>query len=220
MMKTIADNSTLASAIMIVCAIFTYGGAVNLGWSGFTMAVPFMALWFLIARKSNKPLMIASAIIFMMILGFYGLKKTNNDIFYPANGMTITLNKDSCFNSYARKYEDNKSNYILISEFKNTDDCLNSHQSMPDVIKSKLVPAGTSYIISRTEVSHADMGEQFVAYATDTDGEVYISDPSLFNKDASTVLDISDLRRPYFYYPSVLMMWPLFPILIFSVFSR
>jgi hypothetical protein len=216
MIKTIADSPILASLIMLICTLFTYGGAVNLGFSGFTMAVPFMALWSYIAYHSPKLLKIVSAIIFIIICGFYGLKKTDNNIFHPANGMEITLNKDSCFDSYVSS--DQK--YVLISPSKTPKDCITGKNSMGGVYNSKVVSTGTKYTITRTGTSYANLGEQTIAYINDIDGEVYIFDLSRFNKADDSVLKQSDLRQPYLYYPSLLMYWPIFPIFIFTAFSR
>lgn len=216
MIKAIADHRILANSIMLVCAIFTYGGAVNLGFSGFAMAVPFMALWSFIAYHSPKLLKIISGIIFIIICGFYALKKTDNNIFYPANGIEITLNKNSCFDSY---FSSNQK-YVLISYSKTPEDCITGKNSMGAVYNSKVVLAGAKYTITRTDTSYANLGEQAIAYLNDIDGEVYVFELSRFNKADGAVLKQSDLRQYYLYYPSLLMYWPVFPILIFTAFSR
>lgn len=205
-----------------ICALFTFGGAVNLGWSGFTMAIPLMALWAILSYKAGKMAIFVSIVIFMMIVPFYILKKIGHPVFFPATGKTIILNSNACFDTYA--YPDG--DFTLVQQLangkNNKEDCLNNKKSMPAITTSEIVPKGTSFIIKKTAVSHADMGEQYVVYAGYSDKntltDIYLEGISfpLFSYKDGTPLSPETLRQTYFYTPSLLMLWPLLPVYLFT----
>jgi hypothetical protein len=101
----------------------------------------------------------------------------------------------------------------------NKEDCLNTKQSVEDVKKSKIVVKGTKYRIERTEVDHADFGERFHAIVHDTDGNLTIFNPEIFEFSDGSKLTEKDLQQPYLYYPSLLMDWPIIPLMLVSFLS-
>jgi hypothetical protein len=219
MIDRIIKSNILLPAIIFICAVFTFGGAVNLGWSGFAMAVPFMVLWGVTAYKAGSKTIIVSLLIFLMILPFYILRKNESYIFFPANGQEIVLNQDACFKVFTNKYDPPYEDFILASSLTDEPNCLNAKYHMSDIKKTKLVSKGTKYIIEKTEVSHADMGEHFLATVKDSDGKLSIFKPNLFSYTDGKPLTEDTLKNPYFYYPSLLMYGPILPLSLFSLFS-
>ena len=195
-----------------LCALFTFGGAVNLGYSGYVMATPFMALWLWLIYKSSRIAVLISLALFIAIIPFYFLKKTDNPLFFPANGMSVVLRQDTCihfFNGYIQTEP--------ITGTGSTDGCLNTKNNIPDILQSKIIPKGTRYTITHTEVSNADMGETYIPHIqnNDGDGDITVTDTRLLLHEDGSDFDITDMRRPVFYYPSMLMMWPALPFYFF-----
>ena len=77
-------NDIIAKIIaIIICAVFTFGGAVNMGWSGFAMAVPFMAIWAFTAWSSERSVIITSLCLAVAIIPFYILRLNESSLFFP-----------------------------------------------------------------------------------------------------------------------------------------
>lgn len=217
MVKKIVKNRFLLSTVIFICALFTFSGAVNLGFSGFLMATPFLGLWIIIALMAGRKIIIISLMIFLLlILPFYILKVTTSAIYFPANGKEIVLKQDACFNVYTNKYTPPFEDFILADSLVNEEDCLRTKQSVEDVKKSKIVVKGTKYRIEKTELSHADFGEHFHAIVHDSDGKLTIFNPKIFDFSNGSKLTEKDLQQPYLYYPSLLMNWPVFPLILKS----
>ena len=215
MIKTVVSNKFLLATVIFVCAIFTFGGAVNLGFSGFLMALPFMILWVLTASMAGKKTILISFVIFLAILFFYFLKLNESKIFFPANNREIVLNQDACFDFYTSEHSNPKENFILANSLASELECLNNKQSKSSVKRSRIVIKGTKFKIFKTEVSWADFGEHFRAVVQDSEGTLTIFNPEIFDFTDGTKLTEDNLRQPYLYYPSLLMYWPVFPV-IFS----
>jgi|GEM_PF-6454139 len=222
MMMMIIKNiwpNTKRPLLIFTCALFTFGGAVNMGFSGFAMAVPFMILWGITAYKAGQNIIIISLLIFAMILPFYMLRKNESTIYFPANGKEIVLNQDACFNVFTNQYDPPYEDYVSVSSLVNEEDCLNTKNHMSGIKKSKIVSKGTKFRIEKTTVSHADMGEHFLAIIKDTDGVVSIHDRRLFNFTDGNPLTENSLKNLYLYYPSLLMYGPILPLSLLTLFA-
>lgn len=213
-MKKYLNNNITKTIAIIICAIFTFGGAVNMGWSGFAMAVPFMVGWAYLAWLSGRTAIITSLCLFVAIIPFYILRLNESSLFFPANGKEIVLNENRCFTIYP--------NNIIITDIKNEVDCLKEKNVIPAIQKSKIVPKGTRYVIERTEVSHVEMGESYNVIISDKDGDgiITVFSSTMFDYVDGKPVTQDSLINPYFYYPSLLMAWPLIPIYILNYLSQ
>lgn len=220
MIDKIVKNRFLLYAVIFICAIFTFGGAVNMGLTDFLLATPFMFLWLIVARKAGRKTVITSAIIFLLlILPFFILKVMGSEIYFPANGKEIVLNQDACYNVYTNEHEPPFDDFILASGLIDSEDCLNTNKSISAVKKSKIVAKGTKYTIVRTTVSYADLGEHWYAVVHDEDGKLTIFHPEIFEFSDGSKPVKENLRRPFFYYPSLLMYGPIIPLLLPALLS-
>jgi hypothetical protein len=220
-----ALNRRISKILLIfTCFIFSYGGVVNLGWSGFIMALPFMYVWYIWARKWGQPYTIATIILALLLVPLYVAKKRNADIFYPAIGKEIVLIKDACYYQLRSDSPDSETS-ISVSDSPAPSDCL-KEESMGYRKKPRIVRAGTKHKITRIDVSHSEFEESYVIRALDSEGLLYISSYDYASTNSRNALykyvdgsPISEdsLRQPFFYYPSLLMLWPAIPILILSL---
>lgn len=217
MIDKIVKNRFLLYAVIFICAIFTFGGAVNMGLTDFLLATPFMFLWLIVARKAGRKTVITSAIIFLLlILPFFILKVMGSEIYFPANGKEIVLNQDACYNVYTNEHEPPFDDFILASGLIDSEDCLNTNKSISAVKKSKIVAKGTKYKIVRTEVSYADFGEHWYAVVHDNDGTLTIFHPEIFVFTDGSKISEQDLRQKYLFNASLLMYFALFPLMVFA----
>jgi hypothetical protein len=206
-------DSPLKIILICVCALFTFGGAVNQGLSGFIFAIPFLLLWIILIFNSGKKIVIISLIVLLLILILYVLRVKESAIFFPANGKEIVLNQDACF-TYS---EDGKTMYpprdwVGYDSFKH---CREEASIVNGIKNSKIVSKGTKYIINSTYVSHQDMGENYIASVSNGEDSFNISDSQLFEFNDGTKFSQNHLRQPYFYYPSMLMIWGVLPTVIY-----
>lgn len=231
MLDKLLENKVAMYITLCVCAIFTFGGAVNLGMSGFTFACPFMVLAAFLAHQGGKQYIIFSIVILLAILPFYILKKMNSPIFYPAVGREIILNLDACFITYQNKYTPPYKNYILVSRLENEQRCREEYKAFGDALSSYPVPKGNIYKITKTPTEGMDLGSVLNIYADDNGTEIFIppenydlintpteiKDPIFVYTDA-TLITKKSLQNPIFYYASSLMNWPFVPMIILNTF--
>jgi hypothetical protein len=72
-----------------------------------------------------------------------------------------------------------------------------------------VLPKGSRLMINEVEVSHADMGERYTITSKSEFGRLVLISPEDASFDGLKLLSEDDLRYPYFYYPSLLMYWPV-----------
>ncbi|HOZ66479.1 MAG TPA: hypothetical protein PLH13_03485 [Burkholderiaceae bacterium] len=221
MIDKIVKNRNLLAISIFICAIFTFGGAVNMGLTDFLFATPFMVLWLAIAIKAGLKIFINSCLIFLiLILPFYILKINGSSIYFPANGREIMLIEDACFSKRTNVSNPQYDANIFARKFASKFDCLGEGQSWRANEKSKFVAKGAKFKIEKTEVSYGDFAENYSVIAHDIDGKLYVrtffSDHELFAFADGSPLTSSDLRQPFFYYSSLLMYVALFPLLLIA----
>ena len=208
----IVNNQRIRISLICICALFTFGGAVNLGFSGFFFATPFLVLWIVLALYSGQKTIILSLLVLSIILFLYILRTNESAIFFPANGKEIVLNQDACF-TYS---EDGKTIYpprewVGYDSFRH---CRDEASIVNGIRNSKIIPKGTRYKIESTYVSHQDMGEDYRAILSNGEDTFSINQSQFFEFKDGTKFSQNHLRQPYFYYPSLLMFWLVSPLMI------
>ncbi|MDP9195353.1 MAG: hypothetical protein M3O22_01070 [Pseudomonadota bacterium] len=213
--------------LFAVAALFSYAGVVNLGWSGFLCAIPFIIALIWMARKWGKPYGMITLILFLAVfLPLYFLKISGSSVYFPANGKTVMTAGEACL--YKLEQKDSPQSGPRTTLQKLAPDGACSHYGDPAglqvVAAAEKVPAGTRYTIARTDVSSPDFAEQYNLYLETPLGEAPWStpwthsfSPQLTFEDGKPVTE-ADLRRKIFYYPSFLMLWPVSPWAVPALF--
>lgn len=203
-MESNSKNIILYS-LFVISLVGIFGGAVNLGAFGVFPAFPFLifACYWAIQKRGKS--LIALVAVLVISGGMYLVKKNNRSYFFPTLGDDIFVSKDICLIQF------NKS--VLVSELDGECD----HQSLGGAIGSYILKKNTKLKIDQVEVSHSDLGEHYILRAKTEYGLIYyrFTDKGLFVFKSGETVEVSDLRCEIFYYPSLLMYWPLIPIAIF-----
>jgi hypothetical protein len=148
----------------------------------------------------------------LVILFFYVQRTKESPIFFPANGKEIVLNQDACFT-----YNEDTKKYSAPYEWEGYDSfqyCRGDVNSGNEVKKAKIVPKGTKFLITKTRVSHVDMGEIYSVSGCNGEDCFSISGSKIFEFKDGTKISENHLWQPYFYYPSLLMFWLVSPIMM------
>ncbi len=199
------SKNIILHSLFIISLVGIFGGAVNLGAFGIFPAFPFLIFAFYWAiQKRGKSLIVLVAVL-VVSGGMYLVKITNRSFFFPALGQDIFVSKDICLTQFDKS--------VLVSELDGECD----HKSLGGAIGSHVLEKNTKLKIDQVEVSHSDFGEHYILRAKTEYGLIYyrFTDKGLFNFKNGEIVEVSDLRREIFYYPSLLMYWPLIPIAIF-----
>lgn len=210
----VIKNQSLRISLICICALFTFGGAVNLGFSGFFFATPFLIVWIILALFSGQKTITISSLALLVILFFYVQRVKESPIFFPANGKEIVLNQDACFT-----YNEDSTKYSAPYEWEGYDSfqyCRAGVNSGSEIKKGKIVPKGTKFVISNTYISHADMGENYKASGCNGEDCFTISESKIFEFQDGTKISQNHLWQPYFYYPSLLMFWIVAPLMMIN----
>ena len=210
----IVKNQRIRISLICICALFTFAGAVNLGFSGFFFATPFLLLWIILALFSGQKTITISVLALIVILFFYVQRIKESPIFFPANGKEIVLNQDACFT-----YNEGAKKYSAPYEWEGYDSfqyCRGDVNSGSEIKKGKIVPKGTKFVIANTYISHADMGENYKASGCNGEDCFSISESQIFEFQNGRKVSQNHLWQPYFYYPSMLMYWLVSPLMIIN----
>jgi hypothetical protein len=210
--RKIVENQLVRLCVICLCALFTFGGAVNLGFSGFFFATLFLILWIILALFSGQKTITISLIALLAILFLYVQRTKESPIFFPANGKEIVLTQDTCFT-----YNEGTKKYSAPYEWEDYDSfqyCRGGVNSGSEVKKAKIVPKGTKFLITKTRVSHVDMGEIYSVSGCNGEDCFSISGSKFFQFEDGTKISENHFWQPYFYYPSLLMFWLVFPIMV------
>lgn len=201
--------------IFILSSFMVYAGAVNLGFSGVFFAFPFIIIIICFAAKYRGAYLITTMGVVAFTGALYGLKHNDSSIFYPANGKTVEAQETLCVISYNDRYKhvrptqaDNETcenNPVLGSSFK---------------VEGEL-RAGSVYEITETKVSSPDFSETYdfvieTEYGSLNVSPGYDSSSGFILSESGKPVSESDLRRAVFYYPSLLMNYPILPIILSS----
>ncbi len=191
--------------LFTISLVGIFGGAVNLGAFGVFPAFPFLLFACYWAIQKRGKTLIALVTVLVVSGGMYLVKITDRSFFFPALGHEILVSKDICLIQFDK--------LVLISELDGECD----HKSLGGAIGSHVLEKNTKLKIDHVEVSHSDFGEHYILRAKTKFGLIYyrFTDKGLFSFTNGEIVAASDLRREVFYYPSLLMYWPLIPIALF-----
>lgn len=206
MYKFFEKHSVLKLILFLISCVGVYGGAVNYGGFDFLPAIPFLAFVVFVSVKWKKLYRTATLALIFICASLYLLKLQHGSLFHPALEKEFMFKYDVCLAFYEKT--------AFVRKLDDKNPC----------VSDLLVKAKTPLKISRISVSNADMGEVYVIHSKTPHGELYYS----FNYDRGPVFDNlaiwpngepiqqEDLRRDIFYVPSLMMYWPVFPILLLS----
>jgi len=111
----------------ILCAIYAFGGIVNVGFSDSIFAIPFIAALLWASFRWKGWFAVISCIFIVGICTpLYFLKKFESSLFYPANGKVIVLDRDAHIfcNSKPDTHPQNCQLSILCRYIDNHNQCL------------------------------------------------------------------------------------------------
>lgn len=203
--------------LFFVLAVFSYGGVVNLGLTGVTFAIPFLIGLIYCSHLIKGGFRMATVLLFLLVLfPLYGLKKSNSSVFFPANGRQIELVKPACV--YFIK---EKGHPASLTPAYSNPSC--PDDSISFVSRVERLNPGMKTIIKSTSVVTEDFGASLAIEFENPYGVVSYRpevDETLFRfSDNGQPVTLSSLQRPWFQYPSLLMMWPSLPLWPFLIFD-
>lgn len=206
-------SRVLKPAFFTISCIGTYAGAVNLGFSDIVMAIPFIFTVIIGGLHAPKSAYGIAALITLLIsTPFYFLKREPTPLFYPMIGQEVVLSQDVCYYRIKQTAYSEEEKFILP---KRTDNCEDHDIGVQeDIVEWK---AGTSFVVKGTTVSSPDFSESYSLVLETEKGPVKASvryDSKLFTDTEGNTVKESDLYRGIFYYPSQMMYWPIFPIML------
>ena len=203
-------------AIPVSC-LFVFGGAVSYGPLDFWPALPFLAYLLVTSAKKKGSYLAVSLGILMISVPLYFAKKEHGALFHPALGRTFVLKKDACFLLFPRGTlvvtTRATEPFVLAREVTREFPCVSSGAE-----RAEVYPRGTKYKVRRVSVSHEQTVERYALHASTPLGDMPLTSFGLFSWEEGKEMAQSDLRNPWFYYPSLLLYWPLSPILVISKF--
>lgn len=205
MMKLIEQKSLPKIIAFWVSCLFVYGGAVNYGGFDFIPAIPFLIFVVLAAFAWKKTYLVVVILLAIICMPLHYLKKQHGDLFHPNLGREFSFSQDVCLTKH--QYENE--NYVLSSEITPNLSC-----------DGETLPKGSKLTIKKITVSNADLGESYVIHADTHLGELSLYGNKLAVWSDGKPIEQSDLRRAIFYVPSLLMYWPVFPILLMTMFNK
>jgi hypothetical protein len=205
-------HSILKPLAFGIASIFVYGGSVNYGGFDFLPAAPYLLFVLYAALKWRRSYATACVLLVLVCVPLYVLKWKHGPLFHPALGKEMKTNEDTCLTLFKISKEE----FVLMSEIRENK-CDSSH--MGDAVRWEVLPKGAKLTVDRVSVSNADFGESYVIHS-----KVALGDISLYPSNQKALywlngkgVEQSDLRRGIFYYPSLLMYWPMAPVMIRSI---
>lgn len=202
--------------IFAILCIMTYSGSVNLGWSGVIPAIPFLiALVLMGASIGGKYLRVMSLVI-VLCGGLLSVKHIQTPVFQPGLGEVVVSTESMCYKDYLKEYKASMSGPLSIS-LDNGSNCSGQASQNPD--KGRW-PAGKKFTVKGIKVSSPDFVETYSLILDSEHGDVSYTPKNqegLIVKVGGQAIQESDLRRAIFYYPSLLMYYVIFPIMILSM---
>lgn len=202
--------------LFAVAWVFVYGGAVNLGFSDFFMALPFALFVIYAAAKWGRQYVFFTVLLVMVVVPLYYLKKTHSSVFYPAVGQMFTVSEDVCLVLHKSSYSG--SEFVSVSSITPDRSCGSDKDS--DAVRWVTLKAQTPLQIRQIKVSHADMGESYVIHTDSELGDVAFYGSEYTVWPDGRRIEQRELRRAIFYIPSILMYWPTGPIMLMALFKQ
>lgn len=201
----------LRPVMFAVASLFVYAGSVNYGGFDFLPAIPFLIFVLYSAVKWRWHYTLACIILAFVCIPLYVLKKNHGILFHPSLGREFTTTENTCLTVYNVSGEQ----FILLSELiENKCDSSNLGQA----VKWELFPKDSKLVVEAISVSNADFGESYVIHSKVPLGptKIYGTKRFLAWIDGKQI-EQSDLRRAVFFYPSLLMYWPMLPYFLLSL---
>lgn len=193
----------------VISLVGIYAGAINLGFSGPLPAIPFLVVAIIIGSRSGSGYKIATFLVIAISSSLYITKIKHGDIFYPITGKEVTLSEASCLVEI--DYVGDKEKVLSIWPVSSgyCDSPIGSSKVVEDLKE------GSLYTVSKTKVTHPDFSEKYSVMLDTKHGSAEVSvshHEGLLLDDEGDKVKHSDLYRSIFYYPSLVMYWPIAPI--------
>lgn len=198
---------------VIVAAIFTVSGAVNLGAFGIFPAIPFVVFLLFTMFKWGKKFVVIGLVVLVLITPIYIFRKTSPEKFLKSQNKEIVTLTNLCLTKY---HDTKQENFVLSGEMRNEKDCDSSN--IHGAQKWEVLPKGSTLKIESIQVSHADMGEKYSITSKVPLGKLVLLYPHNASFDGVEPLTEDDLRYKWLYRLSLLMYWPIFPMMIRTLF--
>lgn len=196
-------RQALRPLLFVAASIFVYGGSVNYGAFDFLPAVPFLVFVLYAAWKWKGNYAAACSLLALVCTPLYVLKGEHGALFHPSLGRELRTTADTCLTLYRISGQE----FVIMTELQGNCDSSNKI----DAVKWEILPKGSKLTVDAVSVSNADFGEDYVVHSKVPLGNVrlYPSFDKIFAWLDGSRVKQSDLRRPEFYYPSLLMYWPI-----------
>lgn len=221
-LNNLISGSPARILILVTCIIFMASGAVNNGFSWFYPAAPFAIVFVFQLRNFSKihaSLFVILAIIICLPLAWNHPK---NSLLYPS------LNAKAVFQTGwgYHQLSDTKHYSLVPPKFVASS---RQHETIqPEFYVKSLVLFENPKQMHLAEMkeSHPDFGTSLWAVFEDAEGNLYsvsennliedIREGTIISKDLQTV---KNLQSRWTWYLGNLMYWPIFPLLIPSIFK-
>ncbi|MEZ9369131.1 hypothetical protein AB4140_09955 [Shewanella sp. 10N.286.51.B2] len=201
---------------LTVSLLFIFAGAVNLGFTGFLWATPFMVLFFIIIRDYHKRLKYSLIIIVSMVFAFFMWDKPTNKLIFPYLGAKVELVSGWGYQGAAYSNQ-----FYLIKPDNIENWRQRSHTNDP--FEVVLFDENVTLTMDRVEISHPSFGLSLGVIFTDANGnEFYISPDSLINSVAigdilsEQLTGVESTQSAWSNNIGLLMAWPMLPVILFS----
>lgn len=184
-------GSVFSTLLAVVCVLFCLSGAVNSGWSRYWLAIPWAALLVWIVRRRAGWWHTLWLAPFFAACVYVSETQDTNPWLFPGLHSEVTLRRDACL----VQYSDELVPWI-------TPAC--GDFGVGKVVGT--VKAGTRFRVEGIRHSYANMGDQVdpvVSYAG-----------KLHPVGRDDVDSATPLQAEWSRYASILMMWPVFPLML------
>ncbi len=213
-MKLFPESPIIKKIIYGIACAFVYGGAVNYGGFDFLPAIPFLIYILIAAFKWRRAYTLVTSLFLLVCVTLYYLKNVHGNLFHPNSGKEFFFTQDVCLT----EYRTNSERFVLVSELRQDQPCNSSN--MGDAVRWQIFKKEKKLNIKRISVSNADFGESYVIHAETEIGEVVIYKDTFLSWPDGRRIEQADLRRSIFYFPSLLMYWPISPVLFFTILKK
>lgn len=177
--------------LALLCVLFCLSGAINSGWSRYWMALPWAGLLVWIVQRRAGWIHTMWLVPFFAACVYVSETQDENRWLFPGLGSEVVLRRDVCL----VKFSDERVPWLTSICDKFGD------QKVLDVLK-----AGSRFRVEGIRHSHADMGDQ-VDPVVRYKGTLY---PVSRDEVEGQVGLQAEWSRAF----SVLMMWPVFPLML------
>lgn len=211
------SDKIITIMLLIVCAIFILGGAVNNGFSWFVMAIPFVVVYVKLLKGFNQPQKACLIALLLLFCSPIFIDKSHSTLFYPCLGSKVTLAKGWGYVQFV-----GSKHYSLIKP-----DALRDYANVKVgemLLKPlKVFSSPVEMTMSEMGVSFADFGTTLEPVFMDKTGNSYSINSYSFNNEirrgSIKTDDLSDTEELQSYWTErlgLLMTWPVWPVILLS----